>query len=93
MAKWLLAKIETSKTFLDHLWTTDEAHFHLDGQVNYRNNVLWGSERPAELTEKPLHSQKVTVWAAFSMKGVVGPLFFEEQENTVTINTDRYLKI
>ncbi|KAI6646878.1 hypothetical protein LOD99_9147 [Oopsacas minuta] len=27
------------------------------------------------------------------MKGVVGPLFFEEQEKTVTINTDRYLKI
>ena len=93
MAKWLLAKIDTSKTFLDHLWTTDEAHFHLDGQVNSRNNVYWGSERPAEVTEKPLHSQKVTVWAALSMKGVVGPLFFEEQEKTVTINTDRYLKI
>ncbi|KAI6650803.1 hypothetical protein LOD99_7854 [Oopsacas minuta] len=27
------------------------------------------------------------------MKGVVGPLFFEEQEKTVTINTDSYLKI
>ncbi|KAI6655343.1 hypothetical protein LOD99_2178 [Oopsacas minuta] len=27
------------------------------------------------------------------MKGVVAPLFFEEQEKTVTINADRYLKI
>ena len=42
MANWLLAKIESSKSFLNHLWTTDEAHFHLDGQVNSKNNIYWG---------------------------------------------------
>ena len=31
MANWLLAKIESSKSFLNHLWTTDEAHV-LEGQ-------------------------------------------------------------
>ena len=42
MAKVLLDKIEESDTFLKNLWTTDEAHFHLDGQVNSKNNVYWG---------------------------------------------------
>ena len=77
MANWLLVKNEASKSFLNHLWTTDEAHFHLDGQVNYKNNVYRGLKRPTEVTGKPLHSQKLTVCAAFSMKGIVGPLFFE----------------
>ena len=72
----------------------DEARFHLDGQVNSKNNVYWGSKRPTEVTEKPLHSQKVTVWSLGSVliEGVVGPLFFEEGGKTVKINTDRYLE-
>ncbi|KAI6661982.1 hypothetical protein LOD99_9652 [Oopsacas minuta] len=41
MAKVLLDKIEESDTFLKNLWTTDETHFHLDGQVNSKNNVYW----------------------------------------------------
>ena len=51
MANWLLAKIEASK-ILNHLWTTYEAHFDLNGQVNSKNNVSWGSERSTEVTEK-----------------------------------------
>ena len=75
-------------SFLSLLWTSDEAHFHLDGQVNSKNIIYWGSSHPDEVREKPLHSQKVTVWCALSMKGIIGPLFFEENGDTVTITKD-----
>ena len=94
ISNWFLSKIESSKSFLAHLWTSDEAHFHLDGTVNSKNNVYWGSERPSEVTQKPLHSKKVTAWAAISMKGLIGPLFFEDENGaTATVNTDRYIVI
>ena len=101
MAKVLCEKIESSalkrqasnKNFLSLLWTSDEAHFYLNGQVNSKNNIFWGSERPDEVAQKPLHSQKVTVWCALSSKGIIGPFFFEERGQTVTINTERYIKV
>ena len=62
----LMDKIVGNKTFLPYLWKSDEAHFYLDGQVNSKNNVFWGSERPTEVAQKPLHSQKVTGWCALS---------------------------
>ena len=40
LTNWILA-IDASKTFLDHLWTTDEAHFQLDGQVNSKITFTW----------------------------------------------------
>ncbi|KAI6649680.1 hypothetical protein LOD99_6684 [Oopsacas minuta] len=70
MTKVLLDKIEESDTFLKNLWTTDEAHFHLDGQVNSKNNVYWGTSPPAEVAVRPLHSCKVTVWVAISSRGM-----------------------
>ncbi|KAI6659690.1 hypothetical protein LOD99_14614 [Oopsacas minuta] len=89
MTTVLMEKIESTKSFLSHLWTTDEAHFHLDGQVNSKNNIFWGSSRPDEVNETPLHSQKVTMWCALSMKGIIGPLFFEESGQTVTVTKER----
>ena len=49
MAVVLMDKIEENKTFFPYLFTSDEAHFHLDGQVNSKNNVIWGSERPTDV--------------------------------------------
>ena len=43
---------------------------------------------PADfITQKPLHSSKVTAWCALSYRGIIGPFWFEdEDENAVTIN-------
>ena len=93
MAVELMDKIEDNKTFLPYLFTSDEAHFYLDGQVNSKNNVYWGSERPNEVSHKPQHSPKVTAWCTMSTFGIIGPFFFEENGGAVTINAERYIKL
>ena len=93
MAKVLPDKIEEDDTFLKNLWTTDEAHFHLDGQVNSKNNVYWGTSPPVEVAERPLHSCKVTAWVAISSRGIIGPFFFERNRVNVTVNSERYVEV
>lgn len=70
---------------------SDEAHFHLSGVVNKQNFRYWASENPRQLHEKPLHSDKLTVWCGISRNFIIGPYFFQENGRTVTVNTDRYL--
>lgn len=98
-----IARLQFSEQFLEifnadenvlnNLVMTDEAHFHLDGYVNKQNCRYWASENPFNLHEQPLHSQKVTVWCAISTSGIIGPYFFEENNQTVTVNSDRYVEM
>lgn len=78
----------------DNTWFSDEAHFYLNAQVNKRNCRFWGTEKPNIYTERSLHSEKVTVWAALSSSGIIGPFFFEDEDGEVeTINSSRYLDL
>lgn len=72
---------------------SDEAHFHLSGYVNKQNMRYWADTNPRELHQRPLHSPKVTVWCAISSAGIIGPWFFEENEETVTVNSERYVNM
>ena len=91
---WLKQKCDLSEDFINNLWFSDEAHFHLNGQVNRQNCRFWGKAPPDEVLQRPLHSPKVTVWCALSGQGIVGPFFFEDRDgSTVTINKDRYISI
>lgn len=73
-----------------HLFMSDEAHFTLHGLVNKQNFRYWATENPCEIYERPLHSPKVTVWCAVSSSKIIGPYFFEENGETVTVNSQRY---
>jgi len=73
--------------------TSDEAHFHLNGNVNKQNFRSWSPMNPRQLHERPLHCDKVTVWAAVAKFGVIGPYFFEENGRSVTVNSARYVAI
>lgn len=84
---WALEKIDQDPSFLDQLWFSDEAHFHLNGYVNSQNCRIWGEENPHVSVQVGLHSRKVTVWAAMSRKAIIGPFFFREGE---TVTGDRY---
>ena len=66
---------------------SDEAHFDLDG---YENKHL-GHRKPPCIHWKADASKRVTVWCGFWSRGIIVPFFCEnEQEETVTVNGDRY---
>ena len=71
---------------------SDEAHFNLSGEVNKQNLRYWANENPLNIHEKPLHSERVTVWCAIGIFGIIGPYFFEDENGaTVTVNAERYI--
>lgn len=89
-ARWMVANIH----IVDNIWFSDEAHFFLNAQVNKKNCRYWGTEKPHYYIEKSLHAEKVTVWAALSADGIIGPFFFEDDEGNVdTVNKGRYLNV
>ena len=76
MCNWFADKIEEEPDFLDNVWFSDEAHFLRSGHVNSKNNVFWGTESPAEVLQRPLHSLKCTAWVAISKHGIIRPFWF-----------------
>ena len=60
----MLDLIGEDKELGNNIWVRDEAHFHVSGFVNKQNFEYWSQANPQALHEKPLHSQKVTVWCA-----------------------------
>lgn len=80
-----LAILNADPGMLNKLILSDEAHFHLSGAVNKQNFRYWSDSQPEAVHEKSLHSPKVTVWC-----GIIGPNFFEERGQSVTINAQRY---
>ncbi|PSN57112.1 hypothetical protein C0J52_01298 [Blattella germanica] len=90
----MITKINNDDEFLNKLWMSDEAHFHLTGYVNKQNYRYWADTNPNEVHERPLHASKVTLWCAVSSHGIIGPHFFaNEQGNTITVNSDRYVEM
>ena len=57
----------------------DEAHFYLNVQVNKKNCPFWVSEKTNIYIKKPLHGDKLTVWAAISAKGIICPFFVGDE--------------
>lgn len=79
--------------FIGRILWTDEAHFHLNGEINTWNCRIWAKENPNESLEEALNSPKVTVWAGFNSRFILPPYFFEENGTTVTIDSERYCKM
>ena len=70
---WFFENQQVDADFSAKIMFSDEAHFHLDGFVNKQNCRIWAAENPKEIHERPLHSQKVTVWCGLWVGGVIGP--------------------
>ena len=62
--------------------------------MNSKNNIFWGST-PTELClQRPLHSVKWTARVAISKHGIIGLFWFEDDnEHSVTINTEWYIQV
>ena len=93
-ARWFSGRLETDDMFLRKLNMTDECHAHLSGKVKKQNFRYWGTENPSNeiVDESPRSVLKVTVWVAISWYGIIGPYFFENDDDgrTVTVNQDNY---
>jgi len=94
MCQWFCDKIDAVQDFLGNVWFSNEEHFLLSGHVNYENNIFWGSTLPEHCLQRPLHSVKCTAWVAISEHGIIGPFWFEDDnERSVPINTERYVRV
>ena len=95
MGEWFNEMMEGDQEWIKDVWFSDVAHFHLNGIVSKHNYRFWGIKMPADfITQKPLHSSKVTAWCALSYRGIIGPFWFEdEDENAVTINQENYRRV
>ncbi|GFW34690.1 hypothetical protein TNCV_953181 [Trichonephila clavipes] len=51
--------------------TSDEAHFWLNGYVNEQNCRIWSEANPQVYVETPLHPEKLTVWCALWVGGIL----------------------
>jgi len=67
---------------------SNEAHFHLSGEVNKQNLRYWASENPLNIHKEPLHSERVTVWCAIGIFGIIGPYFFEDENGAIHSTLD-----
>ena len=73
---------------------TDEANFHLCGNVSSQNCCSWATENPCNIHQKPLHSEKVIVWYGVACFGVTGTYFFEDEAGrVVTVNSACYTEM
>ena len=79
---------------LNHVLMTDEANFHLHGNVSSQNCCYWATENPHNIHQKPLHCKKVIVWCGVASSGVIGPCFFEDKAGrAVTVNSASYTEM
>jgi len=91
--KWLLDKCRSNSHFCELMIMSDEADFHLDGRVNKQNCRLWSEESPHLMDEIENFSPKVSVWCGIMKDCVIGPYFFEDNNQPVTVNATRYCQM
>ena len=99
-ATWLdfaviyLARMQIDATFPWKILFSDEAHFHLNGDINIRNYRIWATNNPGACVQEPLQSPKIIVWCRFIVPFIVSPYLYEENGGasgpvTCTVTTAR----
>ena len=91
--QWFSERNDVSNSLIDSVIFSDEASFHLWGRVNRQNDRYWDTENPHEIVETKKFSPHVNVWVAMSSKGIFGPYFFEVDDTTTTVNSERYIEM
>ena len=79
-AKWAYDRLTEGADFGKKILFSDEAHFDLGGYINKQNCRIWGTKNPHEYIEKPTHPKRVTIWCGFWSREIIGPFFFENEQ-------------
>ena len=69
------------------LWS-DEAYFHLNGDVSRYHCRIWSLNKPTNYLTRGLHPAKICVWFGFTSKFKLEPYFFDS-----TVNATNYLEM
>ncbi|GFX69987.1 DUF4817 domain-containing protein [Trichonephila clavipes] len=89
--EWAQNEIDVVPDLHKRILFSDESYFWLNGYVNKQNCRIWSEANPQVYVETPLHPEKLTVWCALWAGGIIGLLFFKNDEgHYVTVNGDRY---
>jgi len=86
---------QSKPNFLDHVWSSNQAHFLLPGHVNRKYDYLGGGTViPEVVIQRPLPSTKCTAWVAVCKNGIIGSYWFEDgNEKSQTAHTERCVVI
>ena len=82
-AQKMLTRLAGDHQYLNRFFFMDEATFHLSGHVHRHNVRIWWQDNPHVIREHERDSPKLNVWACMFCDEIVGPFFFEVEENTV----------
>ena len=80
--RWMRANEEKVPQIL---WS-DEAYFHLSGDISTYHCRIWSDSKPTHYLTKPLHPKKLCAWVGFTEKLLLVPYIFDE-----TISSESYL--
>ncbi|GFT59285.1 putative transposable element [Trichonephila clavipes] len=69
--EWAQNEIAVVLDFHKQILFSDEAHFWLNGYVNKQNCRIWSEANPQVYVETPLHPEKLTVWCALWVGGIL----------------------
>ncbi|GFW63643.1 DUF4817 domain-containing protein [Trichonephila clavipes] len=69
--EWAQNEIAVVPDFHKRILFSDEAHFWLNGYVNTQNCRIWSEANPQVYVETPLHPEKLTVWRALWVGGIL----------------------
>jgi len=72
----MLDLLDGNHGLVDRIWWSDESTFNLNGTVNRHNSYYWDEKNPNITIEKKPKSLGLSVWAAISSQGIIGPYFF-----------------
>ncbi|GFX89313.1 hypothetical protein TNCV_1340121 [Trichonephila clavipes] len=66
-----LIKIGFKEVLIKSVFSSDEAHFWLNGLVNKQNCRIWSEANPQVYVETPLLPEKLTVWCVLWAGGIL----------------------
>ncbi|GFS51252.1 hypothetical protein TNCV_3533291 [Trichonephila clavipes] len=69
--EWAQNDIAVVPDFHKRILFSDEAHFWLNDYVNKQNCRIWSEANPQVYVETPLHPEKLTVWCALWVGGIL----------------------
>ena len=67
LCNWFNDKMEENEDWIDKVWFSDDAHFHLDGCINSKNTIFWELHHQRNYCNDLCTSLKVTAWCAINL--------------------------